>query len=177
MLKLDKIDIELIAQDNRMDLLKEGLKNKLITIYTADELGRNLICQCAIFGNLEMMKFLVKQWGVSCLKISDKFNTTLAHFAVRSGYVEILQYLQENWISANEKEDRFQLTPLTIAVAMKHQNCIDVLIPHVNKSSLNFALLSSCYEGRLSLVKQLIENGADIEARVVDSGATPIDQA
>lgn len=74
-------DLELIAQNDRMDLLEEGIRKGKITKYTCDSLGRNLIYQCCIFGNLKMLKYLINVWGDQYLKSKDKFNVTLSHIA------------------------------------------------------------------------------------------------
>lgn len=74
-------DIELIAQNNSTQLLKKGIEEKKISEHTVDSFGRNLIFQCCIFGNLEMLKYCVKLWGKKYLNVCDKYHVTLAHIA------------------------------------------------------------------------------------------------
>lgn len=74
-------DCELIAQMNWMDVLKTGIQKNQFDLLKYDQMGRNLVHQCCIFGNVEMLSFLVEQYGVACLRICDNFGTTLTHFA------------------------------------------------------------------------------------------------
>jgi len=170
-------DLELIAQNNSMNLLKEGITKRIIGPRIVDSLGRNLIFQCCIFGNLEMLRFLTAMWGVNYLLYVDKYQTSLSHLAARNGHLEILQFLYSNNCLCGEKESRFQTTSLDLAVAMKHYNCVDFLISHANQETLDSALLSASAEGQLEIVQKLISQGANLECRSIDIGATPLDRA
>lgn len=74
-------NLELIVQDNLMEELKSGIQEKAILRTTKDDLQRNLVDYCCIFGNLEMLKYLVSIWGKKCLRSEDSFSFTLTHFA------------------------------------------------------------------------------------------------
>lgn len=149
-----------------MDLLKEGIEKQLITLSQKDVLERSIVHQCCIYGNLNMLKYLVSIWGKNILKSADKFHTTLSHFAgkknklfhtklslhfqARNGHLHILQYLKSMDQLSFEAEKRFQITPLELAVAMHHSECVDFLVQFASKACLDSALLSSCQEVNIS---------------------------
>lgn len=172
------LDIEIIAQNNiSIELLKNFLEKDIITPKTQDSLGRNIIHQCCIFGNLSLLRFFVNLWGIKNLSTTDKFDVSLAHYAARNGYLEILQYLQSKDIDLNCQEFRFQTSPLDLAIAMRHNSCIDFLIRFSNQTNLNNALLSASSEGNLELVMKLVDCGADMEHCNIDVGASSLDRA
>lgn len=77
-----KYDLELIAKLNLQDVLEKGIESGDITLNKPkDDLERNIVHQCCIFGNLEMLKYLTNKFGVECLFKPDKFSSTLPHFA------------------------------------------------------------------------------------------------
>lgn len=160
-----------------MDLLKEGIKSKVISSKTEDSLKRNLFHQCCIFGNLEMLKFLCDKWGNRFLHKVDLFETSCAHFAARNNHLEILEFLEEKKFSFNVVESRFFTSPLDWAILMKHSKCISFLISKSNQTTLNSALLNSTYEGNLALSKALLANGALLDSRARDNGSTPLERA
>lgn len=174
----DTLDLEVITQNRiPMDLLKNALEKGIITPKTQDALGRNIIHQCCIFGNLSLLEFFVNLWGDQCLETVDKFNTSLAHYAARNGYLEILKYLQSKNINFNSKESRFQTSPLDLAMAMRHFSTTDFLINFANQETLNSALLSASSEGNLEFVIKLVDHGADMEYCSLDIGASSLDRA
>lgn len=68
----------------------------------------------------------------------------------RSGYLDILKYLESMELSSSFDltEQRFDLSPLTIALAMKHFPCVDFLAQRVSQSRLDAGLISGCSEGK-----------------------------
>lgn len=76
-----KHDIELEAQS--LSSLKQYIKDigKKEAITQTDPLGRTLFHQCALYGNLEGLKYLVKEYGKEYLTGRDKHGNTCAHFA------------------------------------------------------------------------------------------------
>lgn len=176
--RTDLFDQEVICQNNWMDLLKSGITYGCISPHaTHDGLKRSLAHQCAIFGNLEMLDYLVTIWGVKVLFELDEFNTSLTHIAARNGHLKILEYLNSYCCLSFEKESRFEVSPLDLAIAMKHWDCVEFLIPLANQSSLNAAFLSASSEGNLELVKRLYAQGASLESRTLDTSSTPLDRA
>ena len=91
-----------------------------------DSLGRNLFHQYSIYNNLEGLKELIsKIQNKEYLNSVDKYNCTCAHFASRNGNIQILKFLSENGFNKwNEREKRFNLFPLSLAIAMKHDECV-----------------------------------------------------
>lgn len=170
-------DLEYLAQQDIFTINKSLFEERKITPYLQDSFHRNLIHQACIFGNNSLLKYLIGLWGTEYLHIKDKYNLSLSHFAARNGNLEILQYLNENHALTFEKESRFETTSLDLAVAMKHEKCIDLLISQATLESLNSALLSACQEGNLTLVKKLLDQGANIECQASDTGAHPLDRA
>lgn len=160
-----------------MDLLKEGLEKLEISKFTMDYFGRNLVSQCCIYGNLSMLQYLVSIWGDECLDIEDIFSCTLTHLASRGGHLSILKYLQSKNKLSNSKESRFQATALDLCIALNHVDCIEFLIQFADQDSLNSALLNASNEGKTELVEKLLDHGAQVETRMPDTGATPLDRA
>lgn len=145
-------DLELIAQKNLQGLLQEGISRLEIGPETNDNLGRSLIHQCCIFGNLSMMKDLEQVWGEGYLHKPDIFDTSLAHFCARNGHLEMLKYLKSKNVTLYGCESRFQTTPLDLAIAMKHFDVIDFFLEGAPQNVLDMALLSSASEGNVSQV-------------------------
>lgn len=172
-----KYDLELIAQNNLMDILKEGLENFEITSNSCDSLGRNLIHQACIFGNLPLMEYLEHLWGELYFSLADSFKITLTHHAARNGYFHILKFLHSKGALSNKKDSRYQISALSLAISMRHTECIDFLLPFSNQDNLNKALISTCSEGNLELVKKLVSQGADLTYRSEDIGSSPLDRA
>lgn len=174
-----KYDLEAIAQNNLMDLLKKGIQEHRITKDTRDLLGRGLVHQCGIFGNLEMLQYLVKEWGLECLVIQDAFQCNLSHFATRNGDLKFLEYLTSiNQAHLfNVRDCRFRASSTELAFVMKHSKCLDFLLHYSTKEVLESVLLHASQEGDFPLVKRLVESGADLECRMFDTGATPLDRA
>lgn len=169
-----QFDLEIIAQTNRFDLLEEGLKTSSIKSTTMDSLGRSLLHQCAIFGNLQMMKHLTEIWGNDILNLVDSQGFSVTHFAARNGNLEMLQYLASKSSLSCMCESKFRLNALDITFIMKHFDCFHYLIPYLSHGTgLSFSLLSASYEGDLETVKLLIERGgADINSQAIDNGAS-----
>src|SRR5579883_800730 len=96
-----------IAQTNNIELLEKRLIDKKIRNDICDSLGRKLVHQFCIFGNLQGLKKLIEIEGKQILNVVDKFGTNCAHLASRNGYGHILQSLSQNEFKLwNEKEKR-----------------------------------------------------------------------
>lgn len=167
-------DHETIVQNNMMEKLKEQLESNKITLSDCDALNRTILHQTCIFGNVEMLEYLTKYWGTSALSVKDSYSIHLTHLAARNGNLKILKFLQSQSALSGERDTRFEITPLDLALSMKHWDCFDFLLPHSHRSSLNSAVLSACSEGQLEAATKLAEAGADLETRA-DNGATPLD--
>lgn len=148
-------DLEVIAQTNRMDLLQKGLEEGKINQNVTDSLGRTLVHQCCIFGNLEMLKYLTDVWGTECLSKTDQLNTSMTHFASRNGHLDILKFLRSKDKLSCEKERRFEITGVDLLVAMKHLDCLDFISDFVTKEALGSALYAACNEGKFEIVKKV----------------------
>lgn len=72
-------DLELIAKWNRIDLLNEGMKNRRITEYKLDSMGRSIVHQCCLFGNVSMLEYLTTRWGDEILRRKDKYGVSTTH--------------------------------------------------------------------------------------------------
>lgn len=144
-----------------MDLLKQLVETN--RAMNEDNMRRTIAHHCCIFGNLEMLKILVHCYGSTILSAKDLFDVNLTHLAARNGNLDILKYLHEAGALSSEPEKRYALTPLDLAISMKHWHCVEFLILHSSPNALNAALYTASSEGRLNLVKNLIEHGADIE--------------
>lgn len=101
----------------------------------------------------------------------------MTHLAARNGYLDILHFLHSKNAISNEPEYRFEVSGLDLAIEMNHTNCTDFLIIYANQNTLNSALLSASSEGKLEVVKKLVGRGADLQCRLKDTGAHPLDRA
>lgn len=173
----EKYDLELIAQKNKMEELKEMIHENAFSPTLCDRLKRTIFHQCCIFNNLEMLKYLTNRFGPSHLRAKDIYQTSTTHMAARNGSFEILQFLDSHGALSIETETRFKITPLDIAISMKHLECSDFLISRSSIPVLSSALLNASSEGNFDLVVKLVEHGADLEHRMEDIGATPLDRA
>lgn len=73
-----KYDAEIIVQSNDFETLKEAVS---LGIHTVDSLGRNLVHECCMYGNLISLEYLVTRMGQNILKSVDNFNCGCTHFA------------------------------------------------------------------------------------------------
>lgn len=97
--------------------------------------------------------------GTQIIDLADNFNNNCAHFAARNGHRHILEFLKDVGFSKfNQKEARFDLTPLTLALLMKHYKCAEFLCNHVDPEGLNRGLLLIAQEGwkYMSLITEKI---------------------
>lgn len=74
----------------------------------------------------------------------------------------------------NHRENRYDTNALTLAIAMKHNECVEFLTAHADKESLNNGLISACTEGNLAYVKLFVEKGADLQCYDPDLTKTPL---
>lgn len=173
-----KLDIELIAQDQNINLskvLEENKINQWELFNLCDILGRKLIHQFCIYDNLNGIKQLVELGGTSYINEVDKFNVSCGHFTARNGESETLQYLIANGFQKfNEMEQRFETNPLNLAVSMKHSECVYILAQHADQKTLNNSLISACIEGNLEFVKLFVECGAELNCFDPDITKTPL---
>lgn len=106
-----KFNPETVIQTNNMRSLKEAVSSGTVTPETKDALGRNLIHQACIFGNLEALEYLVSQWGISQLKVRDKFDCGTYHFAgllKKFFFINSKQLIREKWLDYYFEILRFQ---------------------------------------------------------------------
>lgn len=174
--KLNNVDNEpnweLVAQRN----LIEKVERLPLDFSKTDSLSRDLFFQCCIFQNMEMLELITKKWGHLKLKQEDMYGLTLTHLCARNGFLKGLEFLDTHGALSHQKELRFGVFPLNFAMAMKHDDCTKFLISRASKDELNQSLLNCAQEGNLFWVQKLIEQGADLEARQPDTGASPLDR-
>lgn len=173
----EKIDLELIAQNNQMEILEKAIKYKNIKANTCDALGRTLVHQCCIFGNLSMLEYLVSIWGKEVLTVKDNYLVSCTHLAARNGNLKILEFLLKHNTICTEKEMRFEVSALDLCIVMQHNLCCNFIIPHLTQASINFALLTASSEGNLEIVEKLVNVGGDLECRTIDTGSTPLERS
>lgn len=171
-------DLQLIAQSTApfnsfVDESKKASKSAILSY--RDALNRSLIHEYCIYGNLSGLKEVVAMLGPNCLLEVDKYGTNCAHFAARNGHHEILKYLAEmKFPNFNEKEKRFETSPLILAIAMKHTNCVTFLSDLADQDALNNGLISGCQEADILLVRLFIEKGANLQAQDPELTFTPL---
>jgi len=171
-----KVDLELLARSADESAIKShvasfnwnSVKNE------TDSFDRNLFHMCCIYGNLAGLKYLVSVGGQEFLHKPDKFGLTCAHFAARNGYLDILKFLSIYKINFDVMEKRFDATPLTLAIAMKHFDCVKFLGTQVTQESLNSGLISAASEGVEEVADNLISIGADMSTVDPDLKKTPL---
>ena len=104
-------------------------------------------CGCAVYGDLERLKELVRKRGANCLADRDKNGYTCLHYAARHGRVEMCKYLMgwKHLIDLNAKTSSCQST----------------------------ALHRASYVANADIVRLLLENGARANEQGCD-GKTPL---
>jgi len=171
-----KVDLELMTKQSDESRIKFFVDHVgwNVAKNEVDSFDRNLYHMCCIFGNLLGLKYLVNVGGSSDLHKHDKFGLTCAHFAARNGYLDILKYLAAFKVNFDTMDKRFDTTPLTLAIAMKHFDCVKFLGTQVTQHSLNSGLISAASEGAEEVVENLLSIGADMSTVDPDLKKTPL---
>lgn len=87
--------------------------------------------------------------------------------------MDILDYLASSNVDMNLVEVKFQIRPLTVAIAMKHYDIIQFLMSKSSLQTFNSALILACSEGNLSLAQTLLQRGAELECCDSEKKRTP----
>ena len=128
-----------------------------------DEIERKLIHYYCIYSNLNGLLEFLQLFGNKDINLADKYGLTCAHFAARNGNLEILEILAKNKFDKwNAKEKRYYLTPLAIAISMRHSRCIEFLINYANQEVLNQALILTAQEDEIEYLKLVISKKANV---------------
>jgi len=138
--------------------------------------GWTSLYQAAFHGNLDMVKLLISR-GADTKEANDDGWAPL-HAAAYSGNKDMVAVLIEGGAEV-DVVDKQGTTPLMQACSSGHEDVVAALIQH--KANVNLGLASNgwtplhaaSWEGRLSLVEQLLTAEADPKA-FTDTGVTPL---
>ncbi|XP_018575879.1 uncharacterized protein LOC108914538 [Anoplophora glabripennis] len=131
---------------------------------------KSLIVAAAMGGQLETVKYLVKQGGdVNSKDMCN--NTVLRAISEKPSLICIAKFLVESGIDVEVKDNDYGMTPLHHAARAGTLNMVDLLLKsgaNVNtrdKICKRTVLSTAALQGHLEIVKLLTQHGADLHSR------------
>lgn len=173
-------DIILCINTNNLECLQEIFSYVIISDFRTlkDENGINILFLAIDKGNLEIIKYLIKQAtdtnGPTVLNIlKNERGQTLFLFACTKNNLEIIQYLYSP-ISGLEKVDNFRNTCLILASYIGNPDIVNFLLEEAKKFGEAFSIVNiqneygntplivACENGHYDVVNLLLQNDANI---------------
>jgi len=168
--------LHVAANKGQFEMLKY-LIDKGADINVIQELnGATSLHEAAFSGNIESVKYLVQKGAHSHIDQKDSLMQTPMSVALEEKHLEIVRYLADEFFQRNgilpDIEDKDGRTPLHIAAENGNlselKNWLDAGMDVNTRAEKNYeecALHSAADRGFLDIVKYLVKEGADIEAR------------
>lgn len=129
--------------------------------------AQHLVHLAAASGREEMVRELVKHYGIDIVNWTDAFGETSLHKAVQSGNLGLVKFLMGD-CKAEHKRNKRGIYPLhqannpEIIRYLHKERGIDVNLP-TNDEYKNTALHLKAFEGHVEAVKELLKLGAKIQ--------------
>lgn len=138
---IDKSSADLIFRNNNLDLIKQFANHNAIINY--------FLCYTISNGKDELSKVLIE--------FSQDTNQIDNHRKYR---MDIGEYDESRW----EVWENYSNYPLELAVSYEKINFVELLLKKNANPNITHSLHRACKKQNLSIVKLLVENGADVNA-------------
>ncbi|WP_265039233.1 ankyrin repeat domain-containing protein [Wolbachia endosymbiont (group A) of Yponomeuta plumbellus] len=153
---------------NHLDIIKCSMGEKNI-LEIRDNGGRVPLHYAAYNGKLDVVKYFVDEGKVD-VNLRDNDGQVPLHSASWSGHLDVVEYLISKGADINAK-DKDGKTPLDVATDQKHNDVVGCL-----QQILNEQLLAAVQDGDFNKVKDLVNQGANINIKDNDD-KTPLHYA
>ena len=130
------------------------------------------IHEAASDGNIEVVKQHLE--AGADVNVKDNIGLTPLHMAAGDGRKEVAELLIAKGAEVNAKIEG--MTPLDIAIELKHTTTADLLRKHGGKSGATDSIHVAAAVGNIEAVKQHLAAGTDVNAKR-NNGATPLHEA
>ncbi|XGA08445.1 MAG: ankyrin repeat domain-containing protein [Wolbachia endosymbiont of Xenopsylla cheopis] len=149
--------VHVASLNGRLEVVKYFIENRA-DLETKDSSDRTLLHYASLNGHLDVVKFLAKN-GAD-LEAKDNDGRTPLHYASLNDYIRVVDYLIKNWASLKAK-DKDGNTSLDLANQKGYVNIVEFL----KQAQLDRELLTAAKNSNLDKVKDLIKDGASLEAK------------
>ena len=195
--KKDKISLHSAAFNGEIEIVKTLISNGA-RVYAIDNEGRTPLHIVAFNGDKKIAKILISK-GAN-VNSQDKYGETPLHSAAFNGEIEIVKTLISNGADVNVKNKEGK-TPLHIALLslekvgnqktevsisrseivktliLNGANVMNIVVSTEHKINLLTPLHIAAFYGDKELVKILISNGANVNAKDAYGSKTPLHNA
>lgn len=186
------------VKDGNHDVVKKLFEGNHVSAEDKDEEGRVPLHWAAKYGGLDIVKYLLSKYAFS-FKVKDHRGRTPLHYSSEFGHADVFQYFVDqmadiNIVDNNGKRPVDLATKKnTIDVVKQGQLDKDLLVacrndivtvtrlieqganPNAKDGAKRSALHYAAFEGKLNIVKYLLQQKADINNGDIDN-KTPLDQ-
>ncbi|GHM58178.1 MAG: hypothetical protein sL5_06130 [Candidatus Mesenet longicola] len=149
--------VHVASWNGHLEVVKYFIENRA-DLETKDSSDRTLLHYASLNGHLDVVKFLAKN-GAD-LEAKDNDGRTPLHYASLNDYIKVVDYLIKNWASLKAK-DKDGNTSLDLANQKGYVNIVEFL----KQAQLDRELLTAAKNSNLDKVKDLIKDGASLEAK------------
>ncbi|WP_264688569.1 ankyrin repeat domain-containing protein [Wolbachia endosymbiont (group B) of Catoptria pinella] len=157
------------AYGGNLDIVKYFVANAKNSLEIKDNGGRVPLHYAAYNGKLDVVKYFVDEGKVD-VNLRDNDGQVPLHSASWSGHLDVVEYLISKGADINAK-DKDGKTPLDVATDQKHNDVVGCL-----QQILNEQLLAAVQDGDFNKVKDLVNQGANINIKDNDD-KTPLHYA
>ncbi len=157
------------AYGGNLDIVKYFVANAKNILEIRDNGGRVPLHYAAYNGKLDVVKYFVDEGKVD-VNLRDNDGQVPLHSASWSGHLDVVEYLISKGADINAK-DKDGKTPLDVATDQKHNDVVGCL-----QQILNEQLLAAVQDGDFNKVKDLVNQGANINIKDNDD-KTPLHYA
>ena len=169
------------VQDSDLEGTLEVLRQaaSIPDIYDTKDSNYSILHHCCYRGCLPIAKILVE--GGANLCAVDKFHKTAIHLAVQNGYCELAEYLLQH-VHPMDLPRQAKYTLIQSAACYGQAPIIKALVMRgINVNETNelgeTPLHLATKDNNLDAMKMLIDMGADVTARIMENGNTPMHYA
>ena len=165
----------------KLTLVKHLVENYPTLLPTRDNKGLTPLHTAGGSGSMELVDYLVHQHQCDVFD-KDSYGRNILHYACQEGKLTLVKHLVENYPALLTMRDDKGLTPLHRAGWSNSVGLVEYLIIQqcdvLDKDSYGRTILHhACQEGKLTLVKHLVESYPALLAMRDKEGLTPLQHA